>query len=763
MPKDQKRQTPEFPDIDGFAVDDDDDEIVDLLEVVKPGKGTETKGSGSDIDFSADLDAMLAKLEDAEKALDAVAAPFPDPTPVDHLVDPDETLDMPSMDDLNNLLETLGAAVNTPEKSAAGEKPSLTADLDAAPIMEQLTPAPSTAAGLADPDDLFAQAQAAAVAAPKKSAPAELDFDGILAQAQAAPKAAPAASGGQPDLDDLFAQAQAADAAPAAAPTPERQKPLAPAAPVASGGQPNLDALLAEVDAADMTAPAPKKPAPPVADPDDLFAQAQAAAAAAPQAAPPAPAKSGGQPDLDDLFAQAAAADPAPKAAPAAPGGQPDFDDILAQAKAAPVPDDILEVPMDLDDLPMAALSTPAATPAPQSDPDDLFAQAQAAAAAPAATEAAPSAPAKSGGQPDLDDLFAQAAAAPAEPDSDDLFAQAQAAAAPKAAPPTPANSGGQPDLDALLAEAAAAPKAAPAAPSGQPDFDDILAQAEVAPVPDDIPEVPMDLVDLDDLPSVEGSTALAESPDLDALIAEAPAAPVLAGGEPEAEALLAEADSVDMAAFASEQSEDAVQAAEPVEAPQAGDVSLVQEIPEPAAPPKRPAQKIIATVVEMAPLAASSITTEIEPEVMESPPVDSLPQPSTAPRYDEVDLNELDALLDDMLASAPAPGPMVSSEVPAQAASLTNGLTGGSGDASMSLAPVNIAPLQEAVIRMENSIQALQSDLQEKNALIEAQQVLIGELKDTLDSIRDNMDKIAAEAAAKVIREELAVLLQDL
>jgi hypothetical protein len=133
--------------------DTDNDDIVDLLEIVKPGSSVPSGSATPEKadDFSADLEAILGQAADAEKNPDAFPpAPFPDPTPVDHAVDPDETLNMPSMDDLNNLLASLGAD-STPASSAPAPPPGKGAplsDLDAHPMAGQrppLGPAPQDA------------------------------------------------------------------------------------------------------------------------------------------------------------------------------------------------------------------------------------------------------------------------------------------------------------------------------------------------------------------------------------------------------------------------------------------------------------------------------------------------------------------------------------------------------------------------------------------------------------------------------------------
>lgn len=112
-------------------ISEDNDEIVDLLQVVKPGKNAESQPSETqDVDFSADLEAMLNTLSEAEKRAAAepeAVVPFPDPTPVEHEVDHDESLDLPSMDEIDKLLEDLGG-------EDVGDL-SQTAELEDAPLV----------------------------------------------------------------------------------------------------------------------------------------------------------------------------------------------------------------------------------------------------------------------------------------------------------------------------------------------------------------------------------------------------------------------------------------------------------------------------------------------------------------------------------------------------------------------------------------------------------------------------------------------------
>ena len=112
MPKDDISKPRKAP-APTLAIDDADDEVIDLLEVVKPGRKVKQDADNDDRDFGADLDAMLDGLSEAGENsssphISDEPAPFPDPTPVDHKVDHNETLDLPGMDDLDGLLKSLG-------------------------------------------------------------------------------------------------------------------------------------------------------------------------------------------------------------------------------------------------------------------------------------------------------------------------------------------------------------------------------------------------------------------------------------------------------------------------------------------------------------------------------------------------------------------------------------------------------------------------------------------------------------------------------
>ena len=146
-----------------LAFEEADDEVIDLLEVVKPGKTvskSKAKASDADEDFSADLESMLDTLSKVEqaKAAEEDAQPFPDPTPVSHVVDANESLDMPSMDDLDHILNTLGAPKQSSSSVESADVPDIPSfddmpDLDAVPVAKSSA---APAAPLSEEDDLLA-------------------------------------------------------------------------------------------------------------------------------------------------------------------------------------------------------------------------------------------------------------------------------------------------------------------------------------------------------------------------------------------------------------------------------------------------------------------------------------------------------------------------------------------------------------------------------------------------------------------------------
>lgn len=161
MPNDTDSKDYTDPDLELAGENDDDDDVIDLLQVVKPGKAVDTKRNENDeVDFSADLEAMLDSLSEAEKkaASGEEEEAFPDPTPVEHEVDHDEALDLPGMDDIDKLLEDLGEP-----GSDSGADESALSDADGGRLEEEalamaeeidgLDALPSTGAAALDDED----------------------------------------------------------------------------------------------------------------------------------------------------------------------------------------------------------------------------------------------------------------------------------------------------------------------------------------------------------------------------------------------------------------------------------------------------------------------------------------------------------------------------------------------------------------------------------------------------------------------------------
>ena len=183
----------------------EDDEILDLLEVVQAGKPVSMPPKSEPSELEAELDALL----DDSLPSQASDSRFPDPTPVDHKVDPDEALQMPNMEDFDSLLASLGAT----SESQTSSKPLETTnsldvddDPDAIPLdlaesvqasetsqkqISQTAPAPKSKA-VVPPADPF-EAAAAQVKS-KAEVPSADPFEAAAAQVQSkaeAPSADP--------------------------------------------------------------------------------------------------------------------------------------------------------------------------------------------------------------------------------------------------------------------------------------------------------------------------------------------------------------------------------------------------------------------------------------------------------------------------------------------------------------------------------------------------------------------------------------------
>ena len=260
------------------SVDDfDDDDIVDLLEVVSPGKKAGS-ASNQDADINAEIDGLLDAMPQEESA----SIPFPDPTPVDHLVDPDEELEMPSMDDLDDILHSLGAspAPKTSAEPSAVLRSQNSPDLDSIPFSTAMNSAADSGAL----DELIANSDKAAKkfrereekgagdsGASEMTAPASDDLATITA-ANSTQKAS------VPPMDDDFEAMIAAATKTVAA----KQSLLEPTTPSQESTVPIDDDLAAMIAAAPKAAPVEAvEPAPAVEEPLDVTSPAVSLDAAA--------------------------------------------------------------------------------------------------------------------------------------------------------------------------------------------------------------------------------------------------------------------------------------------------------------------------------------------------------------------------------------------------------------------------------------------------------------------------------------------------
>ena len=384
MPKDEISNPRKAP-APTLAADDADDEVIDLLEVVKPGRKMKQDADSDDRDFGADLDAMLDGLSEAggrssPPHISDEPARFPDPTPVDHKVDHNETLDLPGMDDLDGLLKSLGdsSANDGAEQEAA--TPDIDPadldlpDLDALPVPTAASP--KTAAPVPPP---AAEKKAAAKAIPPDPDDDDL-LASLLAETQpAAEKADKPASTPDPD-DDLFAELDLALGADDKIDSSSLGDDLLAAAagheqPAAKAAAPDSDNL--NLDAlAGLDSDLSGNGEPALADDDAIAAALEALAgkkaaldSAAPAAGMPEPGLAD-LPDLDDL--PPLEIGKAPSEPEALDFPDPDAFEKLASAPApavAAAPDD--DDGLDLEDrdpaLPEAAISDPAEL---QPDPD---------------------------------------------------------------------------------------------------------------------------------------------------------------------------------------------------------------------------------------------------------------------------------------------------------------------------------------------------------------------------------------------------------
>ena len=345
-----------------------DDQIIDLTELIEKGevpandpseqpqaaaapeveadqealnehlRGLNDGSSAAD----AEIDDLLAQMDIKDEGQDApndVALDFSAPsTQTDHPIDPNEQLLMPGMGDVDNLLNALDIPPQPSERETEMAAP--------ASASQAASPATNQAAD----DAVDALLNDFHAAAPAPQAPAEPqnpipDLDELLASVNTAPP-----SGNTSDIDDLLNAGNLA----AAKPEPAAAAPSAtPAAQSPAFSNDDLDNLLAAAANGLDVAPSPAQ-----------------AAAPAPQAAAPAPASTpAASPDMgvdiDSLLA--AAADDLQSKLDAA---QPEAAPTPAPAPAAePQPD----LNADLDSLLAAVTGGAAPAAEPQEDISDVL------------------------------------------------------------------------------------------------------------------------------------------------------------------------------------------------------------------------------------------------------------------------------------------------------------------------------------------------------------------------------------------------------
>ena len=190
-----------------------DDDIIDLIEIVKPGKEEGAPAVAEEHNFGADLDAILlddlvSKTTPAAAPLvnKIVAAPIANPTKTEHMVNPDEELELPPLSDLDALLEELGVqdsgadqGASSASRQSAAAAPSAPSSFSSSTVLEDFdeTIAPAAASKpVSKAPQVAAQrpvSQAAAGPSPLTTAPASKS-------APSQPVSTPSAPGGGPRI-----------------------------------------------------------------------------------------------------------------------------------------------------------------------------------------------------------------------------------------------------------------------------------------------------------------------------------------------------------------------------------------------------------------------------------------------------------------------------------------------------------------------------------------------------------------------------------
>ena len=359
----------------------------------------------------------------------------------------------------------------------------------------------------------------------------------------------------------------------------------------------------------------------------------------------------------------------------------------------------------------------------------------------------------------ELDSMLADVPELSAAKKEVEAMAGPVAAAAPAAAP---ADVDDLADLDSLLEgldddvnfkppAPKAPPKAAAPADDVLLDVDDLLAEAGVADKADIAPAAPSvgDDASVDDF--------LAEFADADSAAgtegAAAPSASAIDGATVDADELLAELQS---AAEPEVEDDDLLAELKSVMGGgEAEEPATPATAPKAEAPAADPFEAAMAAAAPAAPVSADpfeAALAEAAPQAPEAAPAAEVPAADDA--LDTEDLQQLDALLDDIL----QPGAAADSIPAAEEAALAEAdpvVMPEETVQTASAAAVDTATLAAELLAEDGPLlttvrDMVRQELEERMAVLE-------------ERLTQNLDKAAAAAAAQIIREEIAALAQDL
>ena len=361
------------------AVPDTDEDIIELTDIIEQGTPPEPAASAvpADDDLSDlmsadagakpgeesedDLDALLAEIGAVPQATTSAASQADQSS-----VNPDETLDMPDMREVENLLGELNIPTQPPVAAGVAATLQNAGHLDE--VLDQLRASPTAAldapTASSDPTDELDELLNSITANPAASASPTAsieDLDALLDSVTAAPATSTPPTAPTEDMDALLDNV----ASPVSVPAPAAKKtkspitisvsvsppmpaaaPVTPQLPETAAAAEDLDALLESTPSASPETE-PDEPLPPLTEQAATQPTAEDAAENAPDAvaaaSAPAPVASG----VAHKAAGAAAMPPLPRqwddllgsSAESQPAALPAQDASVA----APVPQDILE------------------------------------------------------------------------------------------------------------------------------------------------------------------------------------------------------------------------------------------------------------------------------------------------------------------------------------------------------------------------------------------------------------------------------------